>query len=169
MHISGKQTATLRPGVYVGGIGIAGQATVTMLPGIYYMQGGGFSVSGPASVTGNGVMIYNAPVHNGDAVSITGQGAVTITPPTTGLYQGISIFQDRAASTPVKIAGHGDLSITGTFYAARASLNITGDGALNEIGSQYISYDLFLAGNGDITIDWVNNPTARARVIQLVE
>jgi hypothetical protein len=40
--------------------------------GIYYMQGGGFSVSGQGSVTGIGVLIVNAPAASTDTISFTG-------------------------------------------------------------------------------------------------
>ena len=38
----------------------AGNARLTLNPGIYVIAGGGISVTGNASVTGTGVMIYNA-------------------------------------------------------------------------------------------------------------
>jgi hypothetical protein len=61
LSISGKQNVTLDPGLYVGGIQVTG-GTVTLNPGVYYMEGGGFAVSGSGSVYGNGVMLYNDPV-----------------------------------------------------------------------------------------------------------
>src|SRR5205085_9472529 len=61
VQYSGKDPLTLSPGTYVGGIKITGQGAVTLLPGIYYLQGGGFSVTGQGSASGDGVMIYNAP------------------------------------------------------------------------------------------------------------
>jgi hypothetical protein len=168
-HIAGSQNVTLYPGVYIGGIAVTGQGNVTLLPGIYYMEGGGFSYSGLGNLTANGVMIYNAPQSKSDVISITGNGSVTWTPPTSGLYQGLSIFQDRAATASVGISGGGNMYITGTFYAASALLNISGSGVTNYIGSQYISYDLALGGNGNISIDYGNAPIPRTRVLKLVE
>ena len=49
-NIEGNTVITLNPGTYVGGIHISGPATVTLEPGIYYLEGGGFSVSGQATV-----------------------------------------------------------------------------------------------------------------------
>jgi Putative Flp pilus-assembly TadE/G-like len=166
-----SQGMTLSPGVYTNGTSISapGPGTITMQPGIYYMAGGGFRSSGSANIVGNGVLIYNAPVSSGDVISITGPGSVTITPPTSGIYQGISIFQDRTSSAPVSVTGNGSMNISGTFYAAHATLNITGNGSTNVIGSQYITYDLNVTGNGGININWSVNQTARSRVIGLVE
>jgi hypothetical protein len=62
VHIS-KGAVTLSPGTYDGGIAVTGQASVTLLPGVYYLNGGGFQVSGHGSVTDNatGVLIVKAP------------------------------------------------------------------------------------------------------------
>jgi Flp pilus assembly protein TadG len=168
LQISGSQPVTINPGLYKGGIQISGQGTVTLQPGIYYMQGGGFSFTGQGTVVGNGVMIYNAPLTGTDSIDLHGQGSLTISPMTTGLYRGISFFQDRNATAPLSITGNGSVNMSGTFYAASASVNITGNSSNDVIGSQYISYDLSLKGNGSININW-NGSTARTRRIGLIE
>jgi hypothetical protein len=162
LHIAGQQVITLNPGVYIGGIQISGQASVILNPGIYYMQGGGFSVSGQASVTdlGKGVMIYNAPGSAADVISISGNGSVSLSAPTSGPYQGITLFQDRTSTAPLRITGNGKLDITGIIYAAHAQLNITGNGGvdasgnpLDTIGSLLIADSLNISGNGTFKID----------------
>jgi hypothetical protein len=104
-----------------------------------------------------------------DAIRNSGQGTVNWTPPTTGIYQGISIFQDRTSTVPVSLAGNGNMYVTGTFYAAKAVLNIQGASGSNTIGSQYVSYDLSLGGNGGITIDYTAAPHPQTRRLGLVE
>src|SRR5262249_24651740 len=146
LSISGKQNVTLNPGLYIGGISIQGQANVTMNPGIYYMQGGGFSNTGQGNLTGNGVMIYN----DGGVINIAGQGIVTLSPPTSGPYTGITMFQNRGSAQPVQVVGNGTMNMTGTFYAANAFVQVSGNGSVNYIGSQYVSRDLKLTGNGTI-------------------
>jgi hypothetical protein len=168
-QIAGTKNVTLYPGVYNGGIKVTGQGNVTLMPGIYYMQGGGFSYTGQGNLSASGVMVFNAPQSNSDVVNVSGSGSVNWTPPTNGIYQGISIFQDRTTTAPVGISGGGNMYITGTFYAAGALLSITGSGVTNYIGSQYISYDLALGGNGNISIDYGNAPIPRTRVLKLVE
>src|SRR5437762_3402657 len=96
VSVSGTTTRTLSPGTYVGGINVSGNALVTLLPGIYYLKGGGLTVSGNSHLTGDGVMIYNEPHAAGDAVSFSGSSTVRLTPPTSGTYQNVTIFQDRA-------------------------------------------------------------------------
>ena len=59
--------------------------------------------------------------------------------------------------------------MTGTFYTAGGTLNVTGNGSNDTIGSQYISYDLVVNGNGAFNADWNANNTAKTRIIRLVE
>ena len=59
MNLSGNSSQTINPGIY-SQITVSGNAKLTLNPGIYVIAGGGFTVSGNASVTGSGVMIYNA-------------------------------------------------------------------------------------------------------------
>src|SRR5262249_357650 len=150
LQISSKNPVTLNPGLYIGGISIAGQANVTLNPGIYYMQGGGFSISGQANVTGSGVMIYN---DGGGSLSITGQGAITLSPTTSGPYTGLTLFQNQSSGRTVQVTGNGSMNISGSFYAASAPLDITGNGNNQDIGSLYISKDLTLTGNGTINVN----------------
>jgi hypothetical protein len=124
-------------------------------------------------VTGNGVMIYNDPQSNSDAIDLTGQGGITLSPPMSGPYQGISLFQKREGSTQpaLKVTGNGTapLAISGTFYAASALLKVTGNGTQDTIGSQYISNTLALGGNGTFIVDWNPNLVPGVRQVWLVE
>jgi hypothetical protein len=141
---------------------------LTLAPGIYYMDGGGFSFSGTGSLTAPGVMIVNAPQSNSDVIKITGTGAVNLTPPPTGLYQGISLWQTRASTNILTVAGGGSGGITGTFYAQHGTLKVSGSGG-QSVGSQYISWDVTLSGNGNFTILWSPAAVAPFKLLQLVE
>ena len=169
-QISGNRTVKLKPGVYKDGISITG-GTVNLDPGIYYMDGGGFSLSGQANLYGTGVMIYNAPKSNSDTISLSGGGNCSLWPMLTGPYQGVLLFQDRTSTAPVSVSGSSGASLTlnGTFYCASATLNVTGNGTQQTIGSQYISYNLVLGGNGSYTCNWTPNLTPGTREILLVE
>jgi hypothetical protein len=157
------QTVSLDPGRYVGGLSFAGQQTVTMAPGIYYMDGGSFSFQGQGNLTANGVMIYSTA-----GLNITGQGSITISPPTTGIYAGISYFQSRTSTTTSLIAGNGLSNITGTVYVPDALVQLQGNGAAS-IASQVVALLMTSGGNGATNIVWSGPPTARMRVMQLVE
>ncbi len=154
---AGNTHVTLQPGTYVGGIQLSGQAAVTLLPGLYYLRGGGLSVSGNATLVGTGVLIYNAPSNSSDAISISGNGNVTLTPSDAGTYAGIVIFQDRTSTAPLSVTGNGQLNVTGTIYAAAAAITIAGHGALKDqfdlaapIDASLIAFDLIVSGNGTV-------------------
>jgi hypothetical protein len=164
-----RQPLVLNPGVYQGGIKVSGQGALIMNPGIYYMDGGGFSFTGSGGMTATGVMIYNAPHANSDTINVNGNGAINISPPTSGPYRGITFFLDRTSATPLNFTGNGGMNISGTFYAAGAPMNVTGNGVGDVIGSQYISYTMTMNGGGTFNINWNAGLTAPLRQYGLVE
>ena len=154
---------TLDPGRYVGGLTFSGQTSVTMRPGIYYMDGGGFSFSGQGTLNASGVMIYSEL-----GLSITGLGSVTWSPPTSGIYSGISYFQSRTSSATALVAGNGSMNITGTLYVAGGLTDLQGNGDAS-IASQVVTLLMQSGGNGVTNIAWSAGATAPTRVISLVE
>ena len=154
--------------------------------GIYYLTAGGFNANS-ASIrmdtdTTGGILLYNAGTRTNDGINIAGNpsGYVSLGPLTSGPYSGLVFWQARNAAEDVQIAGNGTFDIQGTLYAAGAKLKVTGNGgtytgANNEviqgsrIGSQYVSKDLEMAGNGNVTIDYMGPPTAKTRILRLVE
>jgi hypothetical protein len=160
---------TLSPGVYVGGISISNSASVTLLPGIYYIKGGGFKVTGSANLSGTGVMIYNAPQSSSDGISLDGKGTVTLSPPTSGPYGGITLFQDRSSNALATVTGDSGFNLTGTFYVAGAPLKITGNSDSALLGSQLICADLTIGGSANLTITWDAQKVSHKRGVLLVE
>jgi hypothetical protein len=165
--------------------------------GIYYIDGGGFKSTGATLTmdtgTTGGIMLYNAPqsTASSEKIQITGNkdGKVNLSPLTDGPYRGMMLWQDRNSPVDALVEGNGDFSIRGTFYAAGARLNINGNGKTatgtvtgfwtddngnrvdgsSRIGSQYISKNLSLGGNGNISITYKGPDVARTRIIALVE
>ncbi len=147
--LSGNSSATINPGIY-SGISVSGNAKLTMCSGIYIIEGGGFSVSGNASVTGAGVTILNAgskyPSTGGTygSISLSGNGSYNLTPPTSGTYAGIVIFQSRDNTKALTISGNA-VGMTGVIYAPAAALTESGNAQL----SASIDVDtLAISGNG---------------------
>jgi hypothetical protein len=167
VKLENQGSLSLLPGVYQGGINVTG-GNLTLAPGIYYMDGGGFSFSGTGSLTANGVMIVNAPKSNSDVIGITGTGAVNLSPMTSGTYQGISLWQTRTSTNTVTVSGGGSGGILGTFYAQHGTLKVSGSGG-QSVGSQYISWDVVLGGNGNFNITWAAPDVAPFKLLQLVE
>jgi hypothetical protein len=153
-YSSGPGPQVLQPGVYQGGIQISGKANVTLQPGVYILQGGGLVVAGQSSLTGNGVMIYNTgPGGVADPIQIGSTGPVNLTPPTSGTYTGISIFQDRRSTAAIQLTGGATFNLSGMVYAAGATALLSGNAAGNIIGGGYVCKGMEVSGNGSIRID----------------
>jgi hypothetical protein len=160
----------LQPGYYRGGIQATSSASIVMAPGIYYMDGGGFQFTSSGNLTATGVMIYNAPNNNSDAVTINGSGQINLSGPTSGLYQGITVFSDRTKDVPVNVQGNGaNTVISGTFYDPDGLVSLAGNGGVTNMQSQFISRAMNISGNGNINISWNPQLVAQKRFIGLVE
>jgi hypothetical protein len=143
--------------------------------GIYYLASGGLNSSG-ANIfmdpnTSGGIMFYNAGTGSNDGINIQGNanGTVTLSPLTNSIYDGLMFFQARNAPENFAIAGNGTFNVTGAFYVPDALLQVTGSGGSSVIGSQYISLDLGIAGNGNVAVDVNPKTVPRTRVLTLVE
>jgi hypothetical protein len=111
-------------------------------------------------------MLYSAGTGN---ISLTGSGSMNLSPPTSGLYKGITLFQERSSNKQISITGQGNMNMTGTFYAAAANVSITGQGGYNNpIGSQWIAWQMSVTGSGSFTVNY-NGQATPVRTIQLVE
>jgi len=147
--LTGHSSATIQPGIY-SSISVSGNAKLTIASGIYIIEGGGFAVSGNASVTGSGVMIVNAgtlyPFTRGTYGSITlsGNGTCSLTPLARGPYAGIVFFQPSDNKQTMTVTANAT-GITGTIYAPAATLSESGNGALN---ASLIVDRLTINGNG---------------------
>jgi Bacterial Ig-like domain (group 3) len=139
-----KGSLTIGPGLY-SAINVSGStASLTMTPGLYVIAGpAGFTVSNGASVTGNGIMIYNTSDANGKfgGISIGGSGApvsVNLTAAGDGPYNypapypGLVIFQDPLNTRAISL-GSNTVSggVSGTIYAKAALLTLSGNATLN--------------------------------------
>ena len=90
-------TGTFQPGYYPNGLRMNAGDNITLDPGVYILGDGpsasgdgyAFEVLGQATLTGNGVtfVLASGSVHD------RGGGAVQVTPPTSGTYKGIQMFQ----------------------------------------------------------------------------
>jgi len=149
--LGGNASKTIQPGIYTA-ISVSGNANLTLSSGIYIIEGGGFSVSGNASVTGSGVTIVNAgsqyPGAGGTYGSITlaGNSACTLSPATSGADAGIVFFQPPDNTKPITVSGNA-AGISGTVYAPGAALTENGNGAIN---ASLLVNTLTISGNGAI-------------------
>ncbi len=134
--VSGVTKATINQGIY-SSISVSGSASLTMNPGLYIIEGGGFQVSGAGAVTGTGVTIYNTnskfPSTGGTtgAISLSGSGAIKLTPATTGSYAGDLFIQPAANTQVLSFSGAAMAGVSGTIYAPSAQLAESGSASLN--------------------------------------
>jgi hypothetical protein len=138
--------SVINPGIYNGGIST--NSDVTMNPGIYYLQNGGLTIGGHATVDGSsGVLLYVSPGAGNSAVSTGGTSTLILNPLATGTYKGISIFVDRTATNAtMELGGTPTGNIYGTVYAPTANLTLHGTAGENS-GSQVIINTVTLKGN----------------------
>lgn len=154
VNLGGNATLTISPGVY-SQIKVSGNATLTMQPGVYEIAGGGVTVSGNAGVTGAGVTLYNAgssfPAAGGNfgGISVSGNGVITLTAPSTGTYAGVAIFQARDNTRALSLSGNGMAGMKGIVYAPSAMLAIGGSG---QESLPLIVDQLVLSGNASSTL-----------------
>jgi len=171
LKLGGLLPTGLQPGVYRGGIAISKTAIVVLSPGVYIMEGGGFQVSGLATVTGLDVLIYNTSgAVAADSIKVQSLGKVVLTAPSSGTYQGVGIFQDRACDLPLTLKGGALTAISGVVYAPAAPLNLSGLAVvgLSSLGGAMIAATIDIDGIGSINVDLgANRP--RVPDIRLVE
>lgn len=150
---------TLSPGVYVGGISVNdSNCELTLSPGIYIMKGGGLSVTRGATLIGNQAMIYNTGA-NYPTSPATGVGPITLsgtvsswTPPSSGTYAGILIFQDRTSSAPMTISNSISLDGTGVIYGPQMPLTINSSITLAQllVGSVAVNGSILAITNSPV-------------------
>ena len=147
--LSGNSTATINPGIY-SQISLSGNANLTMNAGTYIIEGGGFSVSGNAAITGTGVTIYDAgskfPSTGGTfgAITLSGNGTYKLTPPTTGPYANVLFLQPLANTQVLTYSGNAMAGVSGTIYVPGAQLVESGNAQLN---AALVVDTLTLSGN----------------------
>ena len=154
LSVTGAKTLTPVNGIYVlcNGLRVSGQGNLTLQPGVYIVNGGSMSVSGGATVTGNGVTIImtdsTTPTSTG-SVSISGGSNVNLSAPTTGGTAGLAFFQDRGASNggSNSFSGGSTQSITGALYFPNQSVTFSGNsGNTAAPCTQLVGYTLTFSG-----------------------
>jgi hypothetical protein len=125
-------------------------------PGLYIITGGGFTVSGNASIRGSGVLIDNAgsnfpaPGGNYGGITLSGTGTFQLSPPTSGTYAGLLIIQPAANTRALAMSGNGSIGVSGVIYAPGAQLFESGSVQLGAQVSVIVG-TLNLSGNASLS------------------
>jgi hypothetical protein len=136
VQVNGKDTYALEPGSYKE-LSFDKDDVVTLKPGIYNVSDK-VELKNNATLAGSEVMIYNAG-KKGIKLQTTGQ--VTLTPPSSGTYEGVSLFQNGASKSKVELKRSGHIAIDGIIYAPNSQVKIQ-------------SVDLTTGGYIDDEEDW---------------
>jgi hypothetical protein len=153
------------PGDYLitGGLIADGSGAVTFGAGMYFLQGEGLLITGNGVVEGLGVTFY---IDEGRTV-LTGTGDTHLTPPDSGPYADITIFQNRSLTSTVEFSGEAIADGSGAVYAAGAKIHIVGNAT--STFHQFISDTFAVEGNSILTIDWDGGfmvPAPKGRLVE---
>lgn len=118
----------LMPGVYCKGVDVAGGAHVTFSSGEYVFKGGRIKVAGGSSLEGDDVVFYLTDGVGGHAELDITATTINFSAPTSGDFEGILFFQDRAAPTTKtnKISGNASVELDGALYFPTTMLDFAG-------------------------------------------
>lgn len=116
--IGRSDTYNLLPGTYKE-LKFGNDDTVNMAPGIYYVDGGGFELKGTSTLQAADVMIYNTGKRG---FKVSTKGNVSISPPKSGVYKGMTLFQDSQKKTKVEFSRQNHLDISGIVYAPNSEV-----------------------------------------------
>ena len=118
-------THTLLAGKHCGSVSISG-GTITVAAGMHVFTSG-FNISGGtvADDATTGVTFY----FDGGGLNMSGS-TITLRPPTTGTYKGITVFYKRTNTSAINMSG-GGLNLTGAVYAAGSTNNVSGGNYTN--------------------------------------
>jgi hypothetical protein len=153
----GKNTQTINPGVYCGGIKLNAGANVTLNAGIYYLDQGSLQVNGGSSLSGTGVTLVftSSNGHNYASASINGGANINLTAPTTGPTAGIVLFGDRnmTIGTSFSLNGGSSEVFGGAIYLPRASVSFSGGAASTNGCLQMVADTITFVGNANFAIN----------------
>jgi hypothetical protein len=137
-------------GIYHTGLTVNNGETLTLEPGVHIIDGG-LNVKNGGTITGNGVMLF---IRTG-ILDVKGQ--IIITPPESGTYEGVAIFQSRSNVEDASIgssSGSSGIYVEGTLYFPNNTLSVTSNDATALVGNQLIVGCLELIGNSSFIINY---------------
>lgn len=147
--LPGGKTKTLSPGTYCNKT-ISGD--VTLQPGTYILRGGQVKLGGNGKLVGSGVTIF---LMEGAEFSVNGNEILQLTPPTSGPYAGITIFQEKTNTNTIAINGTSGSFVSGFVYAPGAHVFYAGNSATSTLTAclRLVSKTIEMTGNSSMKSD----------------
>ncbi|MES0198190.1 TadE/TadG family type IV pilus assembly protein [Mesorhizobium sp. M0011] len=169
LPVPNGKTYTLSPGTYCDKT-LSGN--ITLNPGVYIMRGTTIKPGGNGSLTGQGVTIF---LMESAQIYINANEKVNLSPPTSGPYAGITIFQDHGNTSALTLNGGANSVISGFIYAPDAPISYAGNSDMSAQGNclRLVGNTIQMTGNSSVKSDCaaaLGNRTMYAdRMITLVK
>ena len=142
-----KTGSSLSPGNFTGTFPPAG--VQTLQAGTYCVNGD-FTLNGGAKLTGNGVTI----VLNTGGIKWNGSMELTLTPPTSGPYKGLTIYAPPSNTSQMTMNGSANVILKGTMLAQNAPCDFVGSGQIQKVTLQMICYTWQMNGSAQAEIEY---------------
>jgi len=145
----GGKTKKLVPGTYCDKK-LSGD--ITLEPGNYILRGGSVDLGGNGSIKGDGVTIF---LMEDAQFTINGNERVQLTPPTSGEYAGILIYQEKTNDNTISINGTSDSYVSGFIYAPSGHVFYAGNSTstTNSACLRIVGNTIEMTGNSDLKSD----------------
>ena len=165
----GGKTKSLSPGTYCNKVW---SGDITLSAGTYILRGGQIKLGGNGKLVGHGVTIF---LMEGAEFTTNANETIDLSPPTTGTYAGITVYQEKANTLTLTINGTADSKLTGFIYAPGAHVFYAGNSNMAGSGDciRVIGDTIELTGNSKIAANCAaalgNRDMYAGRVIMLVK
>ncbi|MDG4897889.1 pilus assembly protein [Mesorhizobium sp. WSM4976] len=169
LPVPNGKTVTLSPGTYCDKT-LSGQ--ITLNPGTYIMRNVVIKPGGNGSLSGQGVTIF---LMENSQLYINANEQVNLSPPTSGPYAGITIYQAHGNTQALTLNGGSGSLISGFIYAPDAAITYTGNSDMSAAGSclRLVGDTVAMTGNSavksDCTAELGNREMYAGRMITLVK
>jgi len=150
---NGQGAQTIQPGCYKGG---SLKGTKTFAPGVYVFTGD-VQVSAQAIITGTDVTFFFT---NNATIDMNANGAVNLSAPTTGAYQGLLFWgdDDNTTNNTNKFNGTPTSSLTGAIYFPKQTVQYLGNfGGVNGC-LRIVALFIEFTGNTNMSVTCPNIP-----------
>lgn len=169
LPVPNGKTVTLSPGTYCDKT-LSGK--ITLNPGTYIMRNVVIKPGGNGSLSGQGVTIF---LMENSQLYINANEQVNLSPPTSGPYAGITIYQAHGNTQALTLNGGSGSVVSGFIYAPDAAITYAGNSDMNAQGSclRLVGDTVTMTGNSavksDCTAELGNREMYAGRMITLAK
>ena len=169
LPVPNGKTVTLSPGTYCDKT-LSGK--ITLNPGTYIMRNVTIKPGGNGSLSGQGVTIF---LMENSQLYINANEQVNLSPPSSGSYAGITIYQAHGNTQALTLNGGSGSLVSGFIYAPDAAITYAGNSDMSAQGSclRLVGDTISMTGNSavksDCTAELGNRAMYAGRMITLVK